>query len=242
MSDRGHAGEMTAFILAGGKGSRLRSVVADRPKVMAEVSGRPFITYLFDQLAAAGFRKIVISTGYMAETVAVGLGDAYRSVKLHYSREYQPLDTGGALRHSLPMLDGDYVLVMNGDSYVDIELKAYLKWFFDRKREAALLLVEVPDTRRFGSVDMDSDNRLISFSEKRERSGKGWVNGGIYIIKASLVGSIPSAVPCSLEREFFPGLLGRDFFGFRYSGTFIDIGTPESFAAADQFMKTRLIP
>ena len=241
MSDQHSSEEMTALILAGGKGARLRSVVSDRSKVMAEVSGRPFITFLIDQLAAADFRKTVISTGYMAETVADGLGDAYRSVELQYSLEHQPLDTGGALRYSLPLLDGDYVLVMNGDSYVDIDLKAYLKWFFDRKREASLLLVEVPDTRRFGSVTVDSDERLISFSEKRKTSGKGWINGGIYIIKTSLVESIPPSVPCSLEREFFPGLLGGNIFGYTYAGAFLDIGTPESFAEADRFMKTRPI-
>jgi len=237
MSDENMSNITTALILAGGKGTRLRSVISDRPKVLSEVCGRPFVTYLLDQLIAAGFRRIVLSTGYMAETVSRALGNTYRSADLVYSRELQPLGTGGGIRHSLPLLQGDSVLVMNGDSFVDVDLKSYTAWFSQRPREASLLLVKVRDTNRYGQVAINGEDRLTSFVEKKDAYGPGWINGGIYILSMAIVNTIPSGVPCSLEREVFPGLVGSgDFFGFRCRGAFIDIGTPESFEIADRFM------
>ena len=122
------------MILAGGFGTRLRSVVSDRPKVLAEVGGRPFLEYLLDQLVAEDVKSVVLCTGYLGEQVQRRLGTHYRTLALQYSREPQPLGTGGALRLALPMLDTDPVLVMNGDSYCDTRLDAFANWHAGRRR------------------------------------------------------------------------------------------------------------
>src|SRR3989338_6029269 len=108
---------VTVAILAGGLGTRLRSVIADRPKVLAEVRGRPFLTYIFDQLIAASIKYAVLCTGYLGEKVCDRFGDSYGSLRLAYSQEPSPRGTAGALRLALPLFKSDSVLVMNGDSY-----------------------------------------------------------------------------------------------------------------------------
>src|SRR5437870_1488543 len=117
-----------AVVLAGGMGTRLRSVVADRPKVLAPVAGRPFLTYLLDQIAGAGIERVVLSTGHLAEQFASVIGDHYRSIQIVYAHEERPLGTGGAIRFACGFTDADQILVMNGDSYCDTDLSAYIDW------------------------------------------------------------------------------------------------------------------
>lgn len=226
---------ITAAILAGGLGSRLQSVISDKPKVLAEILGRPFLTYLLDQISSAGAREAVICTGYMAEEVQECFGGAYKSLRLLYSKEEEPLSTGGALRLALPCLSSDIVLVMNGDSYMDTDLSTYVDWFFQKSRDAALLLTQVPDTVRYGRVTVDEDGSITAFDEKGTSQGAGWINAGIYLMKKSLIASIPVGRLYSLEREFFPSLTGKKLFGFCGEGKFIDIGTPKSYAMAADF-------
>ncbi|MFC1633242.1 nucleotidyltransferase family protein [Planctomycetota bacterium] len=227
--------DINAVILAGGFGTRLQSVVSDKPKVLAEVSGRPFLTYLLDQIASAGIRQVVICVGYMAEKIRDCLGETYGPLSISYSYEDEPLGTGGALRLALPHVSSDTVLVMNGDSYIDVHLSAYASWFFPKNGRAALLLTRVPDAARYGRVILNENEGIVAFKEKQEDSGTGWINAGVYLIKRSLIASIPMGMPYSLEREFFPSLAGKDLFGCRTEGRFIDIGTPESYAETKTF-------
>lgn len=227
--------DITAAILAGGFGSRLQSVVLDKPKVLAEVSGKPFLAYLLEQISSAGVRKAVICSGYMAEKIEGCFGDAYDSLGIVYSREDEPLGTGGALRLALPYLSSDIILVMNGDSYIDTDLGVYVNWFFKGKLQAALLLTRVDDTSRYGSVIINENKTIASFEEKCKNSGPGWINAGIYLIRKSLIASMPAGKFYSLERGFFPSLTGKELFGFCVEGRFIDIGTPESYIAAEDF-------
>jgi NDP-sugar pyrophosphorylase family protein len=224
--------DVQAAILAGGAGSRLRSVVSDRPKVLAEVGGRPFVVYLLEQLSVSGISRAVLCTGYMAEKVRELLGDTYGPLELLYSREDEPLGTGGALRLALPLLSADTVLVMNGDSYMDVDLCAFVEWFFRAERQAALVLTKVGDTARYGTVAFDEEQRITAFEEKGTRSGAGWINAGVYVMRKSVIASIAPGRLCSLERELFPSLAGEKLFAFCADGRFIDIGTPESYAAA----------
>ena len=226
---------ITAVILAGGFGTRLQSVVSDKPKVLAEVSGRPFLAYLLEQLSPAGIRKAVICTGYLAEQIQDCFGAAYDSLRIVYSREDEPLGTGGALRLALPKLSSGIILVMNGDSYIDTDISVYVNWFLEKKLQASLLLSWAEDTSRYGSVIINEDKTIASFDEKSENSGQGWINAGIYLIRKSLIASMPAGKYYSLEREFFPKLAGKGLYGFCVGGRFIDIGTPESYAAAQEF-------
>jgi NDP-sugar pyrophosphorylase family protein len=227
--------DITTIILAGGLGTRLRSVFSHRPKVLAEILGRPFLTYLLDQLSCAGAREVVLCTGYMASKVQEVYGDTYKYLHLLYSQEDEPLGTGGALRLALPLLNSDPVLVMNGDSYIHADLNSYVDWFFRKDRKASLLLTSVSDTGRYGMVKVGKDENILAFEEKGMARGAGWINAGVYLLKKSLVRLIPPGKAFSLERELFPSLVGKGLFGYQCKGSFIDIGTPKSYAAAEKF-------
>jgi len=224
--------QTTAALLVGGLGTRLRTVVQDRNKVLAEIDGRPFLTYLLDQLADAGITHAVLCTGYKGELVQEVLGPRYKNIDLEYSQEPEPLGTGGALALARPMLRSDPVLVMNGDSYCHVDFPKFAEFYQSRQASAALVLVEVADARRFGSVRSDANDRIVSFEEKDSARSHAWINGGIYLIGQTWLSKIQGTRAISLERDVFPTWLGREFFGFRSPGPFIDIGTPESLAAA----------
>jgi D-glycero-alpha-D-manno-heptose 1-phosphate guanylyltransferase len=226
--------DLTVAVLAGGLGTRLRSVVADRPKALAEIHGSPFLAYLLDQLSAAGFRSVVLCTGYLGDRISRAFGRHYGPLQLRYSQEHQPLGTAGALRLAMANLDSDPVLVMNGDSYCGIDLSAYWEWYRQRQAAASLALAWVPRTDRYGLVRLDSEARVVEFAEKKD-GGEGWINAGIYFLGQQVLRSIPKDVCASLEREIFPAWVGRGLYGYLSPGPFIDIGTPADFAAAEEF-------
>jgi NDP-sugar pyrophosphorylase family protein len=226
--------DTTAAILAGGLGTRLRSVVADRPKVLAEVSGRPFIEYLLDQLVLAGVKTVVLCTGFLGEQIEKRLGDAYQGLQLLYSRETSPLGTGGALRLALPLLNSESVLVMNGDSYCDARLDAFAVWHEARESLATILLTETDDTRRYGRVETSSDGQILRFQEKANTDGPGWVNAGIYLLRREVIASVqPPNKSVSIEREIFPRWIDHGLYGYRSEGRLWDIGVPDAYARAN---------
>ncbi len=231
----------TAAILAGGKGTRLRPCVSDRPKVLAEVRMRGFLSFLLDQLADSGFSSVTLLTGYMGDQVRTTFGETYRNMNLGYCREEEPLDTAGAVRGALHLLDSDPVLVMNGDSYCEADLGAFLTWHCAMRAEVSMLLTQMRDTTRFGQVRVDELGRVLAFEEKFSGSGQGWINAGIYLIGHPVLETIPSGRPISLEKQMFPEWVGRRFFGYTNSGRFIDIGTPESYNAAQKFFESKEI-
>ena len=226
---------VTALILAGGLGTRLQSALPDQPKVLAPVAGRPFLSYLMDQLISIGFRHLILCTRYRGEQIKEAFGDNYNGLDIRYSQEPEPLGTGGALRYALPLIVTDSALVTNGDSYVNFNLKTFLAWHFENDLQVSLVLAYVSDTSRYGRVEVNEDGRIVKFDEKGASHGPGWVNAGVYIFNRSILETIPSGQPFSLEREFFPFLISRDLYGFGSEGAFIDIGTTESYALADEF-------
>jgi D-glycero-alpha-D-manno-heptose 1-phosphate guanylyltransferase len=230
--------DITVAILAGGLGTRLRIVVPDRPKVLAEVSGRPFIVYLLDQLAREGAQTVVLCTGYMGEQVENQLGTTYEKMALRYSHEASPLGTGGALRLALPMLASKSVLVMNGDSYCDARLGPFAGWHDAQQAMASILLTKTSDTRRYGRIDLDKRGSIIQFREKSSEMGSGWINAGIYLLSRELIETIPADRSVSIERETFPAWIGRGLFGYRSKGKLLDIGVPEAYARAGLELET----
>ncbi len=227
--------DVTAVILAGGVGSRLQSVVSDRPKGLAEVCGRPFLAFLLDQLADAGARRVVFSTGHLADQIKSAFGVSWRGMHLAYSRESTPLGTGGGLRLALQLISTPTLLIMNGDSFCSLDLTAFVRDHASHRRAPAIVLARQENTARFGRVDYDPEQRVVAFREKAASSGPGWINAGIYALERSLVAELPTDRPLSLEREAFPTWIARGLRGFPNTGPFLDIGTPESYAAAEHF-------
>lgn len=229
--------DVTAIILAGGMGTRLKSVVADRNKVLAQVNGRPFLICLFDQVLAAGIRNAVLCTGYKSQQVQEELGAQYQDLQIAYSPEEQPLGTGGALAQAARKCSSSRLIAMNGDSYCDVRLDELWQWHTKTGAVATIQLAQVPDVSRFGSVALDSESRIIRFDEKGGASHAGSINAGIYCMSRELFESIPADRAISMEREVFPSLIGHGLFGRGGGSRFLDIGTPDSYAAATSFFR-----
>lgn len=225
----------TAMVLCGGGGTRLRAVVSDRPKPLAEVGGEPFLLRLLDQLAAAGCHQAILCTGHLGELIERECGGDHDGVELLYSREGRALGTAGALLAALPLVEGDDALVLNGDSYVDVDLGAFVRRSRRARRRAALLAVTVADAARFGTVRHDVDGAVTAFSEKTGECTPGLVNAGAYWLRREVIAAFPEHVPCSLEREVLPALVGAGLYADVQQAAFLDIGTPSSYAAAAAF-------
>jgi NDP-sugar pyrophosphorylase family protein len=226
---------LTVAILAGGLGTRLRPVVSDRPKVLAEVGGRPFLAWWLDTLDRQGFRDVVLCAGYRAEQLSQALGSRRGAVTLRYSVEPQPLGTGGALRHALPFLQSDPVLVLNGDSFCDVDLRAFLSEHLASRARVSLVTAWVEDAARFGRVTVRPDGTVQDFREKSNEEGSAWINAGIYLVARELLGALSEARNISLERDLLPIWVTQGIRNYPATGPFLDIGTPESLAQAEAF-------
>lgn len=230
----------SAVILAGGLGTRIRSAIGPHAKVMADVAGRPFITYLLDRLVTLGFKEVVLSTGFAAHEIMATLGDHYRSLHLYYSIEQEPLGTGGGLRHALPFIHSPNILVMNGDSYTSADLRTFVGWHKTHDARCSLLLTRKDDATQFGRVSVAASGLVTGFHEKSSTATTpAWVNAGVYVFDRSLVAELPSGKPMSLEKNLFPALAGNSLFGHKSGGTFLDMGTPSRLAVAQRYFATR---
>lgn len=228
---------VSVLILAGGLGTRLRTPVNDKPKVLADVNHHPFLEYLLLQLNNSGFKNIIICTGYLGDQIEKKFGKIYDNLSLFYSREPSPLGTGGALRLALPLSSSKHVLVMNGDSFCDVNLEDFWKFHISRQSKASLVLSYLSDASRYGLIELNSNERIISFSEKKKGNVSGWVNAGIYLVDKLLISQIPEGRAISLEKELFPKWLNQSMYGYKSKRNFIDIGTPESYSKVEQFLE-----
>jgi NDP-sugar pyrophosphorylase family protein len=223
-----------SVVLVGGKGSRLRSVVSDRLKPLAPVAGRPFLEWLLLQLRNQGVGRAVLSAGYRADQIEAfaGAWTGPSELELIVVREPVPLGTGGGLRHALREVRTPEVLVLNGDSFCAGDLSALARARRDRGARAALLLTHVEDAARYGAVALGADGEIEAFREKTRAAGPGLINAGVYAMDREAVAGLPEGRQLSLERDVFPGWVGGELVGVVSRGPFIDIGTPESYAAA----------
>jgi len=192
---------------------------------------------LFDQLAIAGIAEVVLLAGYRADVLRRTLGDWYDGLHLRYSVEPEPLGTAGALRWALDLFDSSGVLLLNGDSYCDVDLGHFHLFHEQQSSAVSLVLTRVNNAGRFGRIVINDNKRVTRFEEKRD-GGSGWINAGVYLLERSLLGTIPLGMACSLERDFFPQWTAEGrVSGYRHVGRFIDIGTPESYAEATEFFR-----
>ncbi|MEI6207201.1 MAG: nucleotidyltransferase family protein [Desulfuromonadales bacterium] len=227
---------VSAALLTGGLGTRLRSVVSDRPKPLALVDGRPFVTYLLDRLCNSPVSQAVLCTGYLGEMFKSCLGESYGNLSLAYSHECAAAGTAGALRLALPLFQSDHVLVMNGDSYCDVDVRKLIQSHRERKAEITIAVTFVADSRRYGTIMLNDHAEILSFREKSERSGAGLINTGVYVIDKKVIAKIPCGRKLSLERDVFPEYSGRSLYAFPMDGLFIDIGIPEDYERAHKLL------
>jgi len=215
-----------AFVLCGGFGTRLRPVLSDRPKSMALIAGVPFLQLLLERVRSQGVDQVILGTGYMAEQIEDFFRDGRGfALRVSYSREHEPLGTGGALKLAEPLLS-DPILVLNGDSYIEWSLAETYELFTKREATLVIVLQAVPDVTRYGSVTINADGRVTEFVEKGTRTGEGLINAGVYLLRKEIVSALPSAKAVSLEKDVFPTLLSGKVYGVISDGLFIDIGIP----------------
>lgn len=225
-----------ALILVGGKGTRLQSVITDRPKPMAEVAGRPFVEWLILRLKSQGIQRILLCTSYLSEVIEMYFGDGRQwELAIDYSREPGLLGTAGAVRHAVSKIQSERFLVLNGDSYCNMDLDRLAKMHATGGASATLWLAKVSDSSRYGAVEIGMDGAVQSFCEKQTAKSPGLINAGIYLLERTVVEAIPTGGVFALERDVFPPLIGHGLYAVAGDEIFLDIGTPASYAAAEQF-------
>lgn len=223
---------LTAVVLAGGFGTRLRELHPDLPKPLIPLRGRPFLEWVLRHWARQGVRRFVISLGHLAQVAEAYLAARPADgLEILTVVEPEPLGTGGAVRYAARQVQlSDPFLVMNGDSLVVGEAAWPLPC------DGAILGVPTPDAARFGTLDTGPGGRLLGFREKQP--GAGIINAGVYLLRRPLLGLFGESTPLSIERDVFPKLLaeGADLRVTTVPGPLLDIGTPESLAGAEKFL------
>ena len=227
------------FVLAGGLGTRLRSVLGDAPKLLAPIAGRPYLAYLLDWLASFGARRVVLGLGHQAQAVLDYLrAHPPRSIAVVPVVEPKPLGTAGAVRFARQELRTDPVLVMNGDSLTDADLCMLVSRHNRARARGTLLCAEVDDASRYGRVTLDRDGRIEGFVEKDPAyHGAAVVSAGIYLLSTPLLDEIAGGDAASLERDVFERLPAGSLTAVAIKLNFIDIGTPEALAGAPEILR-----
>ena len=232
---------MEAILLCGGLGTRLRSVVSDRPKPMADIAGKPFLHYLVKMLSESGVKHLIFALGYMGEQIEAYFksGEEY-GLSISYSYEESPLGTGGAIRNALSHVSAENVLVLNADTYFHTDYENLLAEQLKNQAVMTIASRKIKDISRYGAILKDETGRILRWNEKmslnEEKSPKpGEINGGIYVMKKSLIEKIPEGKQ-SLENDCIPAWLkdGGYLQALPSDGYFMDIGIPEDYA---QFRK-----
>ena len=221
-------------ILAGGLGTRLRGVLSNKPKCMAFVNGRPFIDILLDHYIAQGLKRFIICVGYKREKVIQHLNNRI-DCEIIFSKENRQLGTGGALKKAQGLIKSDPYVVLNGDSFIDINILEYIRWFQLNKNDISMVITKTNNSKRYGNVNFDGDGLVTNFEEKNKSSLTNCINAGVYLFKNNFINFSSYGDEFSLEMEFFPTLIEQGISTYHCNGEFIDIGTEKSYQNAQLF-------
>jgi D-glycero-alpha-D-manno-heptose 1-phosphate guanylyltransferase len=222
----------TAIILAGGLGTRLQSVVKDLPKSMADIAGKPFLEYQLNYLHSQKIKDILLSVGYKYESIQNHFGNKYKNISISYAIEKEPLGTGGAVINALKVVKEDSVFILNGDTFFPVSLEDLFYNHCEKKAALSIALKEMHNFDRYGVVNIDADNAITGFEEKRFRE-QGLINGGIYLADSKFLHALKLPEKFSLEKDVFEKHGNKvSIYGFPFTNYLIDIGIPEDYARA----------
>jgi len=218
-------------VLCGGLGTRLRSVLGETQKVMAQVGNRPFLDIIIEHLKKQGFSRVVLCIGFKSEEVKKYYQDNKFGLDIVFSEEQSPMGTGGALKNAQALIATDEFFVLNGDSFCSLDYGALYDFHKKNQAVATIAVSKVDNDEDFGSIKIDSSNRITCFSEKDggKDSSEGFVNAGVYCFSREVFSEMPSQDVFSLEKDLFPALVNKGFFAFECNEKFVDIGTPERY-------------
>lgn len=210
-------------LLCGGLGTRLKAISGDTPKPLVSVGAFSFLEFLLAKLRLQGFSQFILASGFNGQQVV----DAFAGQSaVQVVIEPKPLGTAGGLRFATQDLQHEPLLVLNGDSFCEIDYKGMIEQFMQHRPVASIALVPANERRDAGFVRVSSDGYVQGFAERDFSSG-AYLNAGIYLLSQSLLQRIPAHKACSLEKDIFPKISSKDFLGFPTAGPVYDIGTPE---------------
>ncbi|MBI9039592.1 MAG: nucleotidyltransferase family protein [Bacteroidales bacterium] len=227
-----------AIILAGGLGTRLKSLVKEIPKSMALINGKPFLEYQLNYLHEFGINRIVFSLGYKNEFIQSYFGSQFKSISISYAIENEALGTGGGILNAFQKINSKEVFVLNGDTMFEVNLLKFFAFHKNRDSKVSLALRFLEDVSRFGTVETDSDNRITGFHEKNFVNSSGYINGGIYIIDKCFYENLNLGTKFSIECDCFEKIYKTEkLYGFQCDEYFLDIGVPDDFNKAQHEFK-----
>ncbi len=227
---------MDAIILVGGQGTRLRPLTNTRHKSLVPVCNQPAIEYLFAWLERSGIERTVLAIGQNNEDLAAAYGEGRPGpMRVTVVEERERLESGGAIRYAVQTagVEGRFI-VLNGDVYLDFDLRGAVAEHEARQADLTLALYEVEDPSMYGVAVTDADGFVTGFVEKPPlgTSPGNLVNAGAWIFEPGLVAEIPPGA-VRVEETLFPSLVARRrrVYGHRFTGIWADIGTPARYLA-----------
>lgn len=235
MSATPESKHIDAVILCGGFGKRLRGVVNDRPKPMAEINGTPFLEILINHVASYGLQRFILCTGYKSQFIKQHYQNRNSGRTILVSEEKGQLGTGGAIKNAEPFIQSKPFLVLNGDSFCRINIQDFLDFHTRKKAIVSIALTAVGRAVDSGIVKLDEYQKIISFNEKAQMDEPCLVNAGVYLFDKTVLGQMPTGKEFSLEHDFFPRILGKGIYGYVTDERLLDIGTPERLESARQY-------
>ena len=223
-----------AIILAGGLGTRLRGTVPGLPKPMAPIRNRPFLEHQMDYWIKQGINRFILSVGYLKDIIIEHFGNTYKGIPIEYAIENEPLGTGGGLLLAEKGLTEPF-LVLNGDTFIEVDLDNLYEFHLERKSEWTFSLFRTSQFERYMGIDVSPNGEILSLKSESKKSS-GLANGGVYLIEPSVLGSLTfkAGDKASLEDELLPNFIsnGGVLYGKECKGKFIDIGVPEDYYQA----------
>jgi D-glycero-alpha-D-manno-heptose 1-phosphate guanylyltransferase len=230
---------MEVIILAGGFGTRLREEIKDIPKPMAPIQGRPFLDYLLTQISTYQVSKFILCTGFKHEIIENYFGRIFNNIPICYSAEKEPLGTGGAVKQALSLISADSCLIVNGDTFFNIDLGALWKYHIEKASDFTIALKQLSDFDRYGTIQKQGD-KIIAFEEKHYCK-TGEINGGIYVIRKDIFNKYSLEKTFSLEKDFLEKYVSElNIYGKIFYDYFIDIGVPTDYRKAQQSLKSMI--
>lgn len=231
---------MQAIILAGGLGTRLRSVVNDLPKALASVAGKPFLYWLITFLQNQGVTNFIFSVGYLHEHIDVFLKEQFPKLNCQIVVENEPLGTGGAIKLCLGFCNDEDIMLVNGDTFFDLKIEAFYRNFIETSSDCSIALTQMLHFDRYGSVTITSENVITEFNEK-QYCESGLINTGLVLFRKSVFEQKANLLPekFSFEKDFIePNISILKVTGYIADGYFIDIGIPEDYQKAQIEIET----
>jgi len=232
-------GNTDVYILCGGKGKRLRKISGNTPKPLMKLGNKAFLDILIGSLVKQGFRRIILGIGYNPGFFERHYRKNNPGAEIILIKEKTPLGTGGALKLARERIKSRNFFVLNGDSFCRFNAGKVLSFHAEKKSLATVLLRKVEAGFDYGKIEIDKKGKIIGFSEKNTNAKNCLVNAGVYLFNKEIYSLMPRKNRFSIEYDFFPKLVGKNFFGYPLSGIFIDIGTPERFKAAERLFKRK---